>query len=456
MIKTAARSLRKDLDRAGFFWIVFVLSSMFMFMFFHLAMSDAIGVTFINSSNDLPTYLTVFNVGLCIVVIFLANDFYVKKKSGDLAVILICGGTYGQLVEFLLFQTGILMVLSIPAGIGLGYLCFPVLGMLFKSMSGCEVHLSFGLQSVTLTACVIILEVFWCTMLNLGYSYRNSILTLLKGQEKIKLKTPKGLTAPGVRWVYPALYFGCAALLYTCENAPDQMVFWGFARTAAMWGMINKSVVPWLERSVPEKWIHDGDKLVYMGLFREDLKMAKLYIILFIAAADILCCLTAGMVEKGSEFALCLLSFSSMIPLLGISLMFRFASEAAGRKNQFATLQKIGYTEEQIKNIVKKELLWLYGVTIGASLVYILNIAVRPDCRRQGVAGKLLQVFLDFARGNRLAFLTLEVRASNDAAIALYESRGFREAGRRKNYYEHPREDAVLMTLNLSGEGEEP
>ncbi len=87
---------------------------------------------------------------------------------------------------------------------------------------------------------------------------------------------------------------------------------------------------------------------------------------------------------------------------------------------------------------------------------YILNVAVRPDCRRRGVAGQLLQVFLDFARGNQLAFLTLEVRSSNYAAIALYGSRGFRGVGRRKNYYEHPREDAVIMTLNLTGEGEEP
>ncbi|WP_298025033.1 ribosomal protein S18-alanine N-acetyltransferase [uncultured Dysosmobacter sp.] len=84
---------------------------------------------------------------------------------------------------------------------------------------------------------------------------------------------------------------------------------------------------------------------------------------------------------------------------------------------------------------------------------YITNVAVRPDCRRQGVAGKLLQVFLDFAQGNRLAFLTLEVRASNYDAIALYGSRGFRSVGRRKNYYEHPREDAIIMTREFDTDG---
>ena len=86
---------------------------------------------------------------------------------------------------------------------------------------------------------------------------------------------------------------------------------------------------------------------------------------------------------------------------------------------------------------------------------YIANVAVFPECRRQGIAGKLLQVFMDFAEANRLAFLTLEVRASNQAAIALYESRGFLEVGRRKNYYEHPKEDAIIMTKEYTHDGAE-
>ncbi len=297
MIKDAARSLRKDLDRAVFYWIVFILSSMFMFTFFHLALSEAVGVTFIYSNNDLPAYLTVFDVLICMVVIFLANDFYVKKKSKELAVILICGGTYLQLVEFLLIQTGILMVFSIPVGIGLGWACFPLLSLLIKTMSGCEIEIGFGMQSVALTASVIILEVFWCTMLNLGYAYRNSICSLLRGEEKIKLRVPKVLNAKGIRFIYPALYFGCACLLYTCKKSPERMLFLGFAGTAGLWGSIHKVVFPWLEKGVMEKWGDDGEKLVYMGLFRADLKMARLYIALFIASANILCAMMAGTVE---------------------------------------------------------------------------------------------------------------------------------------------------------------
>ena len=86
------------------------------------------------------------------------------------------------------------------------------------------------------------------------------------------------------------------------------------------------------------------------------------------------------------------------------------------------------------------------GLLVIADEGYITNVAVRPESRRGGVAGQLLDVFLNFSEANRLAFLTLEVRESNYPAIALYGSRGFRSAGRRKNYYEHPKEDAIIMT----------
>ena len=81
---------------------------------------------------------------------------------------------------------------------------------------------------------------------------------------------------------------------------------------------------------------------------------------------------------------------------------------------------------------------------------YISNIAVRPDYRRRGVADALLSALEQRARALMLSFLTLEVRAHNAPAIALYEKHGYRVAGRRKNYYEKPTEDALLMTLNLS------
>ena len=92
------------------------------------------------------------------------------------------------------------------------------------------------------------------------------------------------------------------------------------------------------------------------------------------------------------------------------------------------------------------------GLLVAADEGYITNVAVFPQYRRRGAAGKLLDVFLRFARANHLAFLTLEVRPSNAAAIALYTRFGFREAGRRRNYYDLPKEDALILTRRFDEE----
>ncbi len=86
------------------------------------------------------------------------------------------------------------------------------------------------------------------------------------------------------------------------------------------------------------------------------------------------------------------------------------------------------------------------GLLVMADEGYITNVAVFPEYRRRGVAEQIIQVFCDFAQGNHLAFLTLEVRPSNAPAISLYNSFGFEEVGRRKNYYDLPREDALILT----------
>ena len=81
---------------------------------------------------------------------------------------------------------------------------------------------------------------------------------------------------------------------------------------------------------------------------------------------------------------------------------------------------------------------------------YINNVAVRPDCRRMGIATALLEALRRQGLEKGLSFLTLEVRESNRGARALYAGLGFAEAGQRRGYYLHPKEDAIIMTLEFT------
>ena len=83
---------------------------------------------------------------------------------------------------------------------------------------------------------------------------------------------------------------------------------------------------------------------------------------------------------------------------------------------------------------------------------YLANVAVLPAYRRQGVARALVSTLTYLAEQEHFAFVTLEVRKSNQAAIALYRGLGFRPVGERRGFYDHPKEDALLLTKYFEGE----
>jgi len=84
-----------------------------------------------------------------------------------------------------------------------------------------------------------------------------------------------------------------------------------------------------------------------------------------------------------------------------------------------------------------------------ASDLEILNFAVRPNARTQGIGTALLQQALSWGKSFGAEKSLLEVRASNLAALRFYEKRGFEVAGRRKQYYAAPIEDALVLAASL-------
>ena len=135
---------------------------------------------------------------------------------------------------------------------------------------------------------------------------------------------------------------------------------------------------------------------------------------------------------------------------------------AADHVTDVAELEKIcfgsaAWSEKSIASELENKLsLWLVALEsdrvagyVGSQTVMdetdMMNVAVHPDFRRKGIGEALIQALVDALREKGSRFLTLEVRASNDPAIALYEKLDFEQVGRRKNYYRNPREDALIL-----------
>jgi ribosomal-protein-alanine N-acetyltransferase len=127
-----------------------------------------------------------------------------------------------------------------------------------------------------------------------------------------------------------------------------------------------------------------------------------------------------------------------------------------------ATLEALCFSTPWSENSIRSELenpysIWLValeentlagylGVQFGPDGGDIMTIATDPAFRGKGVGRLLLTTMTEQLLKKQLSWLTLEVRPSNTPALKLYEAFGFRQVGRRPNYYKNPREDALLLT----------
>lgn len=128
---------------------------------------------------------------------------------------------------------------------------------------------------------------------------------------------------------------------------------------------------------------------------------------------------------------------------------------------QIAALEKICFVDPWSESSIASELanelaLWLVALDgdtvsgyVGSQSVMgeadMMNVAVAPAYRRQGIAEALVKELIARLAAKAVTSLTLEVRASNEAAQGLYEKLGFVQVGRRPRYYSHPREDALIL-----------
>ena len=126
-----------------------------------------------------------------------------------------------------------------------------------------------------------------------------------------------------------------------------------------------------------------------------------------------------------------------------------------------AALEKLCFSDPWSESSVAYELtnpiaLWLVALVDGEVVGYIgsqtvppesdvMNVAVHPAYRRRGVAEALVNDLVQRLQQTGNTSLTLEVRASNEGAIALYQKLGFSPIGRRPNYYRNPKEDALIL-----------
>ena len=378
IIRDAVKSLKNDFTRAFFYWLTFVLTSMFMFLFFNISMSDSIGVTFINSRTDLATTLTVCVIIAASIDIFFANDFFIKNKARALAVQLVCGATYFRLAAYLLTQTFILLALAIPCGIVLALLLLPVMNMFMSGILQTASVISISAEAVGSTVFVLVFVIFWTTILNLSFAYRNSVAMLMNGSNiNVDLQMPymgmKPLFSKRTKKILWLILFLVPVILYYINSESFMML--SMISLVGLNGCFKSIVLPYLDRRIRDIRLDDPLSVVYLGFLRRDVKVLKKNIIMLFLLA-ILLLATMVNLKDPLEIMLVLVSYAVMNIMQSLSVVFTYATESSSRYKKYQALSQIGFLNDELKKIIRNEVTLLYGFLLGIGLFYLVNIFI--------------------------------------------------------------------------------
>lgn len=397
IIRDALRSLRDDFIRSFFYWLTLLLTSIFIFLFFNMMMSDPDGASFLTEGTDaLATLISVSVIVICMTAILFANDFFAKRKAKELAVRLICGATALQLAMYLLIQTVILLVIAIPVGLILANLMIPLMNHLLATVMGSDLVIRISGDANLLVGIIIGFVIFFVVMLNLSFALRNAatmmfskdIMTASKGSTFYLGNMPGNLKKIFclVLWLAPI------ALFYTTEGG---MIIYALLSLVGLSMCFDSIFVPWLTNR------NDADpsdlrRIVTDGFIRHDFRLMKLNVLLLLGCACLLATSLISKQTKPIELLMYTMSFIVMNALLSLAILFKYSTDISNRTPYFRTLDQIGCSESDLKAIRSKEVTGFYGTILIVGLLYLINIILVGFLNHDMSTGFALTFILGF------------------------------------------------------------
>lgn len=383
LLKLSMNSLKKDFDKSIFYFLTFLLTTIFIFSFFNLVFNPQAHINLGKNDATFVTPIAVFVILIAMICVFLANNFYVSNKSKEISIILMSGASVYQVGIYLFLQVFIIMIFAIPFGWLLGYLLIPVINSLFSSTFVYEGGLFYlSKETNVATATILGFEVFWCSLLNLGYCVRSTINAILHEENKVTLAGSLGFMKPFVfkkrsnsstNKIFIAFYLLPAVIFVFLKDSMSFLLV-SFIGIIGVYGIIKKVIPHHIKERQNNQSLEEPIQLMALGFFNSDIKKIFGLLLIMLLASILLTCVTVYTLSQPLVSMVALMSYISVMILMSLTIVFKIGMELNRRKKNFLHLCYLGYSINQLKQVVNLEMRLFYGVILLLPLIYQIII----------------------------------------------------------------------------------
>ena len=383
ILHEAILSIKQDRTRASLYWMTLAMTTTLVYLFINILSSnpDPSAFSMKNTTwesvligQDKFVILGPILIILCCWDVFLAHNYYITGKTDDLQVRMICGTSFFAMAKYLLLQSMILIILSVPIGILAAVCLIPAINIFFPILTENAYTLTMTIDSFYEAINIIIMLLLYIFIVDIGFTYQNSSGLLVNWNSE--QRKPRKQT-----------------IIFGNENSMLKRVFWmmlfmfsvimiymnrHLILVAVAMGMysFNKclnQMIPQILRKIIRAKENKIIDVASIGFFRSDIQMLSLDTITFVLSTTVF--LTIFVASQSNPAA----ELSSFIALIvttimqAMIVMFRFSVELTRRHTQYESLSYLGLSPNHQKQIVSRETNSVYVFVFILTLLYIFS-----------------------------------------------------------------------------------
>ena len=375
-VKFALKLLKLEYKKSLFYTLSLMISSAIIFLFYNYMDNIHIG----NSMGDGTTFTSILALVIMMIAAAtacFANSFFLSKKTGEIAICTMSGAGVGGVTLYLVIQNFTIILIAMPIGLLIGYLCNPLLNAILYQSLGVHANIWYvSLEALVLAIVSLLAQIAALTISNAGFAYRHDILTLLNLNNRMNALPP--ITA--IRMPIIVYWIVTFIPIYVFFKIPSDPINYIYITMLGLFGVsgLFKRGIPRLIKKIQRQFnIVKSKQLIAFGNFSLSLSKTSLLIQIIILSILVMICLIIDNLKKPQNLTITILSYGIIIFLMSVSILYKVILENSNNVILYQSLYKLGYIKNDLKKIMKLEIILLYSTMLFFPTLYILPMVIR-------------------------------------------------------------------------------
>lgn len=375
-VKFALRMLKLEYKKSLFYAVSLIISSSVIFLFYNYMDNSLIGNS-IESGTSFTSILSLVIMMIAAATACFANSFFLSKKTDEIGIYAMSGAGVGGVSLYLIVQNFTIIFIAMPIGILIGYLCNPLLNTILYQSLNVNANIWFiSGEALVMTIISLLAQIAALTVANAGFAYRHDILTLLNLNNRAAALPPStGIRMPLI--VYWLMTILPIIIYFRIDPDPMNYVYITMLGLIGVSGLFKRGI-PKIIKMIQRKCnIVKHNNIIAYGNFSFSLARTSLLIQIIILSILVMICLIVQNINNPQNLTIVILSYAIIIFLMSTSILYKVILENSNNTLLYQSLYKLGYIKNDLKKIMKKEIILLYSIILFFPTLYNTFIMIR-------------------------------------------------------------------------------